>query len=147
MRPRVEASGASIAEAPARRLVELVQYTAISATALILDYAVYWLLMSRGVLGAGQAAALGYSAGLLLAYVLMSRHTFRNGWLSRYKAREAALFALSGLLGIGLSYGVTEAYMRAVAPNMHGAKASAVGVSFVAVYAFRKLVVFREGEG
>lgn len=147
MRPGLETPSLSAAEAPRWRSVELVQYTAFSATALVLDYAVYWFLMSRGALGAGQAAALGYGAGLALAYVLMSRHVFRNGWLSRHRAREAALFAFSGLLGAGLSYGVAEAFMRAVAPDMHGAKASATAVSFVAVYAFRKRVVFRDGRG
>ena len=126
-----------------RALVTFLRYTAISAVALVLDYGVYWALASTGRLGVGLAAAVGYSCGLVLAYVLMSARLFRGGWLAGRRPAEAALFAVSGLIGVMLSYGVTEAYVGLVANNLHAAKIAATLVSFIVVYAFRKYVVFR----
>ena len=124
-------------------LAIFLRYTAISALALVLDYGVYWMLASSGRLGVGPAAALGYSCGLVLAYVLMSARLFRGGWLAGRKPAEAALFAVSGLIGVMLSFAITEAYVRLIADNLHAAKIAATLVSFVVVYAFRRYVVFR----
>lgn len=126
-----------------RSLQEIAHYTAISGVALILDYSTYWLLISNGLLGVGAAAATGYSTGLVFAYLAMSEHLFRDGWLSGHRTKEAALFALSGLIGVILSYAITEAYITFIRNNVHYAKLLATLICFIVVYAFRKLVVFR----
>lgn len=126
-----------------RSLLEIAHYTAISCAALVLDYSVYWLLLSTGQLSIGPAAAAGYSIGLVFAYLIMSDQLFKDGWLSGHRAKEAGLFALSGLIGIALSYVVAEAYNTFVQNNIYYAKLSATLICFVIVYAFRKCVVFR----
>ena len=124
---------------------EFVTYTVFSAAALLLDYTVYWLLVKQSGMGVGLSATISYSAGLVLSYVLMSRFLFRNAWLSDTKFKEKALFLTSGLLGMSLTFLVTECYIAFVGESIHVAKISAIAVSFVSVYAFRRLVVFRAG--
>lgn len=125
------------------RLIEFAKYTAISSSALALDYAVYWLIATSGRVGVGMAAAIGYFSGLALAYPMMRSRLFKDGWLASRKGVELALFILSGLIGIALTYLIAEAYVRLVQHNLHAAKIAAIIVSFVTVYAFRRYVVFR----
>lgn len=128
-------------------LGELLAYTAASAVALALDYAVYWLLAARLGIGIGAAAAAGYGAALLLAYGLMSRRVFARRWLARRRGFEAMLFALSGLLGLALTF-VTASLVDRLGGSLHAAKLTAVAVSFVTVFLVRKFIVFRPpGQG
>ena len=62
--------------------MEFLKYTAASAAALALDYGVYWLLAGQLGVGIGPAAALGYGAGMVLAYLLLSAGVFRGRWLA-----------------------------------------------------------------
>lgn len=126
-----------------RHLSEFTQYTAVSGAALVLDYAIYWSLASSGTINVGSAAAAGYSIGLVFAYVAMSGRLFKNGWLAGHKVTEATLFALSGLIGVILSYAITESYFTFVAEDIHYAKLIATLISFGTVYAFRKFIIFR----
>lgn len=125
-------------------VIAFTQYTIISAVALVLDYMVYWSLVLSNQLSVGLSAAIGYMCGLVFAYLLMSARLFKNGWLANQKVKEVALFALSGLIGISLSYAITEIYVRNIDSNIHVAKILATLICFVTVFTFRKLVVFRQ---
>jgi putative flippase GtrA len=125
-------------------LVHFIKYFSASALALAIDYGVYWWLAQATELTLPQAAALGYLAGLVVAYFLISRHIFSDGWLRNKKFFEALLFASSGLFGTGVTYVTVKLYTTFIAEDINGAKLSAIGVSFFSVYAYRRCVVFRK---
>lgn len=126
-----------------RELIEFLAYFAASAVALGVDYGCYWLLATRGGLSLGAAAAAGYMIGLAVAYVLMSFVVFPGRWLSGRRGSEAVLFALSGLLGLVLTYFTATLVARLSGGGLHVAKLAAVAVSFLSVFLFRKLVIYR----
>lgn len=121
---------------------EFVLYTAISFAALVFDYGTYWLLADLSGLDLGTAAAIGYSLGLVVSYVLLTRSVFVQRRLSSRKGFEMSLFALSGVIGLILTYATVSLLYNIAGADMHEAKFAAIGISFIAVYLFRKLVVF-----
>lgn len=126
--------------------MEFLKYTAASALALALDYAVYWLLAGGAGIGIGPAAAAGYGAGMVLAYLLLSARVFPGRWLSARRGIEASLFAVSGMVGLVLTYVTASLVHQLAGGSLHVAKLSAVAVSFVSVYLIRKFIVFRRPE-
>lgn len=127
--------------------MEFLKYTAASAAALALDYGVYWLMAGQLGVGIGPAAALGYGAGMVLAYLLLSAGVFRGRWLAGRRGIEATLFLISGLAGLALTYVTATLVHQLAGGSLHAAKIAAVAVSFVTVYLIRKFVVFRRPEG
>jgi putative flippase GtrA len=124
----------------AGRLAQLSRYSAASALALTLDFAVY-LLLTAGEMQPVLAGVIGYSTGLLLHFVLSSRFVFAHT-AAKAQARLFGEFALSGLAGIG-----TTAVVMALATGAAGlpglpAKALAAGASFLLVYWLRCTIVF-----
>lgn len=127
---------------PAAAAREFVLYTAASFAALVVDYGTYWLLAALAGLDLGIAAVLGYALGLGVSYVLLTRRVFTRRRLAGRRAVEVGLFGLSGLVGLVITYVTVSVLHAAAGADLHGAKLAAVGLSFVAVYLFRKLVVF-----
>jgi len=126
--------------APAVR--EFVLYTAASFVALLVDYGTYWLLAALTGLDLGLAAVLGYALGLAVSYVLLTRRVFTRRRLADRRAMEIGLFCVSGLVGLVITYVTVSVLHNAAGADLHGAKLAAVGLSFVTVYLFRRLVVF-----
>lgn len=122
---------------------EFLKYFAASAIALLVDYGTYWALAQNNLMQLTAAASVGYIGGLVVAYFLISEKVFSDGWLKEKRAYEMLLFALSGVLGIALTYISVALYVNTFGESIHGAKFFAVSVSFVSVYLFRKLFVFR----
>lgn len=126
-------------------LLQFLKYFGASAIALVIDYGVYWWLVQATDLTLPQAAVFGYLAGLVVAYFLISRHIFSDGWLKNKKFFEAVLFASSGLFGTVVTYATVKLYTVLIAEDANGAKLSAIGVSFFSVYVYRRFLVFRKG--
>ena len=95
-------------------------------------------------IGIPIAASFGYFSGLIVAYILMSKRLFKNGWLKKKKKLEITLFAFSGLIGILTTYLTTNLYIIFIDNNIHIAKFTAVIISFTVVYMFRKKIVFKK---
>lgn len=126
--------------------MQFLQYFLASLLALIIDYAVYWLLATQSSLGLPTSAVIGYGSGLVVAYALMANKVFKNGWLSDRKRIEFLMFVASGLLGMLLTYSAVSIAIVMIGQKPTLAKAYAVAVSFAGVYLFRKLVVFRRAQ-
>lgn len=124
--------------------VEFLKYVVVSALALVVDYGCYWLLVTNRFLDLPKSAVVGYIAGLVVAYYLIADKVFKDGWLKDRKRIEVALFLLSGLLGIVLTYITVKVTILLFGERINLAKISAVGVSFIGVYITRKYVVFRK---
>lgn len=118
------------------------KYTIISLLCLIFDYFIYYVLVHFSSVNTPIAASVGYFFGLILAYLLMKKKLFKNGWLSK-KKMEIVLFFFSGLIGIFCTYSTVYLYTKISTENIHLSKFSAIFVSFFVVFLFRKFVVFR----
>lgn len=126
-----------------QNLVEFLKYIVASALALVVDYGCYWLIVTNRFLDLPKSAVVGYIAGLVVAYYLIADKVFKDGWLKDRKRIEAALFLLSGLLGIALTYITVKVIILLFGERINLAKFSAVGVSFIGVYIARKYFIFR----
>lgn len=125
------------------RAPQLSRYTAVSGFALALDLAVYLGLINAG-LRAAVAGVVGYVAGLALHYALTTRFVFDASRTAKSESRLVAEFAASGAIGVLITVGIID--FATVVLMLHPliAKGIAVSVSFLAVYALRKTIVFAD---
>ncbi len=120
----------------------ITRYLAASVVALAFDLAVFSTLLALGM-GAAIASALGYCAGIVIHWLVSSNFVFTG------KTREGSalqwqriLFAGSALLGLAITV-ATVAVLSGWGTHPIAAKASAIIISFVTVYAARKWGVFK----
>lgn len=119
---------------------EFLLYTLASGLALALDVGVLSLALRAGA-GLGVAAALGFTAGLLLIYAVSTRLVFRQRRLANARL-EFACFAGIGLIGLAL----TEALLWALVTRLHlpplPAKLATAAAVFLANFMLRKQLLF-----
>ena len=126
-----------------RRHKKSLNYVLISAIALSLDLTVYFVGVAYLKWEAILTSCVSYVAGLLLAYTLMVRHVFSDGWLSGVRMIEFLCFCSSGAVGAAVTGIVVKSMLMIFPEKFLIAKITAVGVSFFTVYIYRKKVVFR----
>ena len=81
---------------------QLSRYALVSLAALVLDFSLYLALTSGGMKPV-LAGVIGYAAGTVLHYVLSARFVFDAAATDKVQARLFGEFALSGLVGIGIT--------------------------------------------
>ena len=121
----------------------LVRYILASVGALAADMGSFLGLLQLGV-PAVLASALGYALGIVVHWLLSSRHVFSDqlatGGLDR--TRQKAMFVASALIGLALTTAIVgTASVYGMEPRL--AKLCAIVVSFTATWLLRKKVVFR----
>lgn len=114
------------------------RYLLASVCALACDFLVF-MAMSRAGLWPMGAAAGGYCAGLLVHWLLSVRFVFLRD--ADASPAQCAGFALSALAGLAVTT-VLVGGLTAIGLAPATAKALAVPVSFLAVYAIRRYGVF-----
>lgn len=124
------------------RDVRLVRYVLASVGALAVDMGSFLLLLSFGV-ASFAAAAVGYSLGIVVHWLLSSRTVFHDSVAQSGAARskQKLLFVVSALIGLGLTtliVGVGD--YAGLDPRF--AKLAAIFVSFAVTYLLRKAIVF-----
>lgn len=120
----------------------ITRYLIASVISLAFDVAVLLVLVDFKV-DPGLAAAAGYSAGIIVHWLISSNFVFPG------KTREGAALQLqrlgfigTAILGLGITVSIVSALTElGVLPVL--AKGAAVFVSFFAVYVTRKYGVFR----
>lgn len=122
---------------------QFLKYIFVSSIALMVDYASYLLVAQYTILSIPEAAVLGYIAGMLVAYSLMVTKVFDDRWLKNNQKKEFALFLISGLLGIVLTYWTVLVVTMLFNGGVFMSKGSAVIISFCGVFLFRKYYVFK----
>jgi alpha-1,2-mannosyltransferase len=120
---------------------QLSRYTAVSAVALAVDFAIYLALTALGMRPL-LAGVIGYAAGMGLHYLLSVRFVFDARATDKAHTRLFGEFAATGISGMGVT-----ALVIAVATDLFSiaplpAKVLAVGASFLFVFALRRTVVF-----
>jgi putative flippase GtrA len=123
--------------------LRLVRYLLASVGALAVDMACFLALLALGVWPA-TASAVGYCAGIGAHWLLSSRAVFADVVAARgfARTRQKAMFVVSALLGLGLTYAIVWSGDSAgLDPRL--AKLVAIGCSFTLTWVLRKKVVFR----
>ena len=119
---------------------EFMLYTLASGLALALDVAVLGLALRAGA-GLGLAAALGFTAGLLLIYGASTRLVFRQRRMADARL-EFTCFAGIGLVGLAL----TEALLWVLVTRLHlpalPAKLTTAVAVFLCNFTLRKQLLF-----
>ncbi|MFD1106176.1 GtrA family protein [Sphingobium olei] len=118
----------------------LARYLLVSLCALCADTLLFLALSDR-LLPPGGAACAGYLFGILVHWALSVRFVFQDRVNGRASHAQRLSFALSALLGLGVTVGTVSLAIQAGLPAAP-AKAIAVIASFTLVYLVRKHVVF-----
>jgi putative flippase GtrA len=123
-------------------IFQVFRYTIASGLALSFDFALYLLLVAMGI-NAAAAGTFGYAAGLALHYLLSVSFVFDARATRKRHARLAGEFVLSGLAGLVITATVIAAAINILGVSPLTAKVAASIASFSAVFAVRRLLVFR----
>jgi putative flippase GtrA len=118
------------------------RYIAASAASLGVDFGMFMAALSAGVPPA-LAAALGYCGGIVCHWIISTRTVFvgRVADAGPGRRQQQALFALSALIGLGVTTVIVGLGSRqGLDPRL--AKGIAMVVSFQATYLLRRRVVF-----
>jgi len=115
------------------------RYLGASVVALGADMGAFLLLLHVG-LAAVLASALAYGLGVAAHWWLSARVVFDVAEGAGRWAQKG-LFVASALVGLGLTALIVGAGARA-GFDPRGAKIAAVGISFIATYLLRSLVIF-----
>lgn len=119
-----------------------VRYFMASATALALDSGIFLVGLRAGI-SPVVAAAGGYTAGLVLHWLLSSRAVFVGALADQgaQRRQQQALFFGSALAGLVITTGIVG-FASAFGLDPRLAKLTAIAISFQVTYLLRKKLVF-----
>lgn len=122
--------------------VEIVRYFAASMIALMLDMAIF--VIGIRVLGLPWwiSAVLGFSAGVLLAYLLSIYSVFGVRRLKHQPRREFLLFLLVGILGLGVTQLTLLLFIEHGKLGAEVSRFMSAGITFLFNFFVRKAVIF-----
>jgi putative flippase GtrA len=133
-----------LAMARVRALIAIVpqlsRYSLVSALALGLDFTTF-LALTASAASPLVAGVIGYSLGTALHYLLSTRFVFDAHATNKIHARLLGEFAVSGIVGIGITAFVILLATQAGLAALPG-KVLAAPASFLMVFALRRAVVF-----
>ena len=129
-------------EPAASPFVEFLRYGAASAIALFVDFAALVLLTEFAGIHYLASAAVGFSLGIVVAYVLSVRWVFTSRRLASVPA-ESAIFLVIGIAGVAINhvamFGLTESAHLPYTVSKVGSAVLVFTFNFIA----RKTVLFR----
>ena len=117
------------------------RYFAASALGLAIDFGTYSGLIRLAGVNYLAAAPVGFALGLLTIYVLSINWVFRQRRLKDART-EFALFALVGLVGMGLNQLIVYTGVELFRLSYELAKVVSAGSVFFFNYGSRKLLLF-----
>jgi putative flippase GtrA len=118
------------------------KYFLVSLAALALDYSLLVGLTALGKIHYLVSAAVGFSAGLVLNYVLSIAFVFRERRLAGRRMMEFAGFLLIGLAGLALNEVLMKIFVESAGMGYALAKIPATGVGFVFNFGARRALLF-----
>ena len=116
------------------------KYLVASIAALAVDYGLLVSLTEVGHLHYLLSAAIGFSAGLAVTYILSITFVFRERRYSR--GAELAGFLAIGLIGLGLNELLLKGMVEGLGLHYTWAKIPAAGISFMFNFITRRLLLF-----
>lgn len=127
---------------PVRRAIaQFFRYMVVGGIAFIVDFGVFYLLLSVAGLHYLVAATLAYLAGLFANYQLAIAWVFDNRRIS-HRGYEFVAFALIGLIGLGLTVVLIDFLSIFFHGNYLQSKLLAALLILVFNFGARKLLLF-----
>ena len=120
--------------------VEFSRYFIVSLIALGIDVSV--LLAAARAMHYLLAATLGFVVGSVASYLLATRWAFRRRRFGARAHTEFAVYALVGVLGLGLNDLVIFLAVGSAELPLLAGKLAAAGITFLFAYAVRKRLLF-----
>jgi len=120
------------------------KYFLVSLICLSIDFSFYLFLFYILNIDLDISATIGYVAGLIISYFLLTKYVFSsvNRKSLKFLLRRVFLFLISGTVGAISTYSVVNIVVAIFGNNVYLAKAMAVMSSFLIVFLFRKFIVF-----
>jgi len=119
-------------------------YFLVSLAALGVDYSLLVGLTKLAHVPYLISAAIGFTAGLLVNYVLSVTVVFRQHRMEN-RGAELLLFVGIGLIGLALNEGLMKVFVDSLRLDVAVAKLPATAVGFVFNFGARKLLLFSKG--
>lgn len=126
-----------------RPFLELVKYGLGSAVALAVDYGLLIYLTERAGLHYTMSAALGFSAGVAVAYILSINFVFEKRRLAGTHL-EFAIFLAIGLFGLCLNQILLWSFVNFSGLTYALAKIPTAGLVFSFNFAARRALLFSD---
>jgi putative flippase GtrA len=123
---------------------EGIRYFVASAAALVVDYATLVGATELFKIHYLVSAALGFTGGLLVNYLLSVAWVFKERRLANRWA-EAAGFVAVGLIGLAVNEGLMALFVEGFGLVYAVAKFPATGIGFVFNYGLRRILLFTRG--
>jgi len=120
---------------------ELVGYFAASVVALAID--MFLLLQLAKTMHPLAAATIAFLSGLLVCYALVVRFVFASRRFGSQRAKEASVFFLVGLVGLGINDAVIYLGHMLLMQPLSLSKLAAAAISFLFNFSGRKYLLFR----
>lgn len=124
-----------------RLVSQLSAYTAVSVVALAFDVSIFLSLEASGC-NASLSAAAGYSAGLVLHFIMSIYFVFDAQRTGKGYGRLFTEFAFSGLAGLITTVAIVTLAIEVLHLDPGAAKLFAVVISFALTFALRRYLVF-----
>ena len=120
------------------------KYFLVSLICLVIDFSSYLFLFYVLNIDLDISATIGYVAGLIISYFLLTKYVFSSFSRKSLKflLRRVFLFLISGTVGAISTFSVVNIIVVIFGNNVYLAKAMAVMSSFLIVFLFRKFIVF-----
>jgi putative flippase GtrA len=126
-----------------RGVVRVSMFGLVSVATTAVDFALFNVLVTGGVVGPVVSNLISYSAGVLLSYTLNKRYTFSGGGRDRV-SEEFGMFVLLNIVALGLSTAAVAAVTAVAGENailLNAAKLASGVVIFALKYvAFKRWV-------
>jgi putative flippase GtrA len=126
------------------RQITYLRYLVVSVGALAVDLGLFLGLLQLSM-HSMAASAIGYSAGIVVHWLLSSRKVFGDRVSDKgtsERTQQKAMFVMSALLGLGVTTAIVGAGdLLGFDPRI--AKLVAIGISFQLTYMLRNVIIFR----
>lgn len=125
--------------------LQFARYLVVGGVAFGVDFSLLVLLTEAAGISYRVSAALGYTVGLLVNYVLSIAWVFRDRNLSDKRA-EFVLFFVIGFLGLGLNQAIVCVGTDLARLDYRAAKLVSVAVVLFWNFGARKVALFRSAK-
>ncbi len=121
-------------------LTQLIKYFFVGASAALIDWLLYWILVNYGAMNYLLAGAISFTAATLENYALSVLWVFKGGRFNRYL--EAGLVFAVSLVGLLFNEVFLYIFVDILAWHHMISKIAATGIVFFWNYFSRKKFIF-----
>jgi len=122
-------------------ILQLFRYTIVGGLAFLVDYGSLFLLIELTGIHYLWAAAIAFGLGLATNYIISIRWVFHKRTMQNLQV-EFIVFALLGILGLGINELVMFTLTSGVGLHYLVSKLVSTGVTYVWNFASRKVLLF-----